>query len=274
MGRVKNTMKNNDQGKFWEFLLDNAKEIMFFCICWFLGIRFSVFGYINLDFLKIEDTPSSYIFSLAIGIVLVLLPFFKRVKIGNIEVERELKQAKKELSEFKEETRNNFTFVTTQISAVANISNNNQFTVYLPGYEEAEDSIEEVSPEIKNKAQKVKEDYRADQEEGVAAILMLRRDLEIALREALKIKISEIDRLTEINRSTSYRLTQLFMEYYPEYSYLQDSFDFVRRAGNAVAHTQKISEIQIEQALNIGVTLLATIEDTISLEKRLLSNQP
>jgi hypothetical protein len=87
---IKNIIK-----KIGKYLFENGKSLVFYLICWYFGIKFFKFGYSNIDFSKPNDISPLFLALSGIGLLLILLPFFKRVKVGEFEIEREIEQAKK-----------------------------------------------------------------------------------------------------------------------------------------------------------------------------------
>ncbi len=250
-----------------KYLFDNGKSLLFYFICWYLGVKIFTLGYNNLDFSKPDEIKPLFLILSAIGVLLILLPFFRRVKVGEFEIEREIEQAKKDLTEFKNETRNTIAVMSTQISAVANIKNQNQVTVYVPGYEEAKADLKQQIPQnVEREAQEIKDELILDNQDTIMGIVKIRIQLEYLLRRLLEKRITMADASKEIKFMSLLPMTREFLQLYPEYKYLQKSFDFVREVGNAAAHAQQIPEFQAQEALDIGAKLIATLKDIAQQE--------
>lgn len=254
-------MAKNIFKQIGKYIFHNGKSLLFFLICWYFGIRIFNLGYANIDLSKPDEIKPIFLAFSAIGLLLILLPFVKRMKIGEFEVEREIEQAKKELSEFKTETRNTISVMSTQITAVASIRNQNQVTVYVPGYEEANaDLKQKTSQSVEKEAEEIKDEFLENQDTAMS-VLKLRIQLEYLLRKLLEKRVSINYESNDANFMSLLKMTRVFFEYYPDYKYLQKSFDYVREVGNAAAHAQKITEFQAQETLDIGAKLIATLKD-------------
>jgi hypothetical protein len=258
-------MSGNNFKQIGKYVLDNGKSLFFYLICWYLGIKIFMLGYINLDFTKPDEIKPMFLVLSALGMLLFLLPFFKRVKVGDFEIEREIEQAKKDLNEFRSETRNTFAVMSTQISAVANIKN--QVTVIVPGYEEAKaDLTQQIPQDVEREAEEIKDELVLDNQDTIMAIVKLRVQLEYILRRLLNKRTTTVDASKDVKFMSLLPMTRLFLRLYPDYEYLQKSFDYIREVGNAAAHAQQIPEFQAQQTLDIGAKLIATLRDLAQQE--------
>ncbi|PKO16810.1 MAG: hypothetical protein CVU39_06225 [Chloroflexi bacterium HGW-Chloroflexi-10] len=259
-------MSKNILKQVGKYLLDHGKSILFFLICWYFGLRIFVWGYANIDFSKPDEINSIFLVLSAIGILLIILPFFRRLKVGDFEIEREVEQAKKDLSEFKNETRNAIAVMSTQITTVASIRNQNQVTVYVPGYEEANaDLRHRTSQSVEKEAEEIKDEFLENQDTAMA-IVKIRVQLEYLLRRLLEKRVEVNDASKEIKFMSLLQMTRELFKYYPDYMYLLKSFDYVREVGNAAAHAQKIPDYQAQETLDIGAKLIAILKDLAKQE--------
>ncbi|MBK9925770.1 MAG: DUF4145 domain-containing protein [Anaerolineales bacterium] len=259
-------MSDNHFKPIGKFFSDNWKSLLFLVVCWYFGIKIFNLGYSNLDLSKPDEIKPLFLTISAFGILLILLPFFKRVKVGEIEIEREIEQAKKDLTEFKNETRNTISIMSSQITAVASIRNQNQVTVYVPGYEEAKaDLKQKTSQAVEKEAEEIKDEFLENQDTAMS-VLKIRVQLEYLLRKLLEKRVSVSDASKGIKFMSMLQMTKEFFQYYPDYKYLQKSFDYVREVGNAAAHAQVIPEFQAQEALDIGSRLIAILKDIAQQE--------
>ncbi len=259
-------MSDNNFKPIGKFFSDNWKSLLFLVVCWYFGIKIFNLGYSNLDLSKPDEIKPLFLIISAFGILLILLPFFKRVKVGEIELEREIEQAKKDITEFKNETRNTISVMSSQITAVASIRNQNQMTVYVPGYEEAKaDLKQKTPPAVEKEAEEIKDEF-FDNQDSVMDVVKLRVQLEYLLRRLLEKRVSVNDASKEIKFMSLLQMTKDFLQLYPDYRYLQKSFDYIREVGNAAAHAQKIPEFQVQETLEIGTRLIATLKDIAKKE--------
>jgi hypothetical protein len=255
-------MMKNIMKQIGKYLLSNVKNLLFYLICWYLGVKIFNLGYVNLNFSKPNEISPLFLTLTGIGLLLILLPFFKRVKVGEFEIEREIEQTKKDLTDFKNETRNTLAVVSTQISAVANIRNQNQVTVYVPGYEEAKADLKQQIPQaVEKEAEEIKDELVLDNQDTIMAVVKLKVQLEYLLRKLLEKQRENVPVATaKVKYMSLLPMTREFLGLYPEYMYLQKSFDYVREVGNAAAHAQQISESQAQETLDIGAKLIATLK--------------
>jgi len=253
--------------RFGKFLLENGKSLVFFLVCWFFGFFFFIKGFTNLNLFTTESISPLSIGLSVVGLVLILLPFIKRVKVGEIEIEREVEQAKKEIKEFKTETRNMLSVMSTQINTVANMNNQNQVTIYVPGFEKAKDDLKQQIPQtVVKEAEIIKDELFLDNQDTIMAIVKLRVQLEYLLRKILGKKLTVADAQKEIRLMSVLQLTKQFLLLYPDYRFLESSFDYVREVGNAAAHAQQINPLQSQETIEIGTKLIATLRNIAERE--------
>jgi hypothetical protein len=267
-------MFSNGLYQLGKYLLGNWKNLFFNLICWYFGIKIFSIGYTNINLTRPYEIPPIFLVLSGIGILLILLPFFKRVKVGELEIEREIEQTKNELSEFKNETRNTLTVVSTQISAVASIKNQNQITVYVPGYDGAKADLKEQIPEtVEKEAEEIKDELIIENQDNIMALVKLRIQLEYLLRKLLEKRLNVTDASKEIKYMSLMKLTREFLHLYPDFLYLTRSFDYVRDVGNAAVHGQQVPDFQARETFEIGGTLIATLKN-IALNDGIIVNCP
>jgi len=98
----------------------------------------------------------------------LFLPFFNKIKIGKVlELEREVEKARKDLSEFKAETRNTLSVLSTNVNTIGRMTN--QVTVNLPSPSQPQTARQQVarnfSPEVADEARQVEDSIMRQSEQ-------------------------------------------------------------------------------------------------------------
>lgn len=233
---------------------------MFFIICWLLGIRLFNQGYKRINLAEPENIPTIALLLAAIGLLLILLPFLKRLKIGELEIERELAQTQDELKEFKTEIRNTISVINTQISTVSSIKNQNQMIFYSSGGEEAKDAIAQTPKEFVANANEMLDEFVLEDQDTIMGLMKVRIQIEYLLRKILNKRLHVTDATKNIKFMSLLSVTKEFLKLYPNYLYLESPFSFVRQLANTAAHAQRISDHQAKEAIDIGVKIIATLK--------------
>src|SRR5260221_688083 len=102
--------------KYW-------RNILFTLICWTIGFRLLYLTNDKIDITN-KDLNLLYLIIFGAGIILLLLPFFTKIKIGEyIELERNLKDTKEELKDFKEEVHHTILTLNSSINTISHLSN-------------------------------------------------------------------------------------------------------------------------------------------------------
>ena len=88
-------------------------------LSWIMSVYFITCFHISSGFPpKLPLTTSEFVF-LLLGIFFLFMPFFNKIKIPKIiELERSVAEAKNELREFKDQTANMFSILSTSISTI------------------------------------------------------------------------------------------------------------------------------------------------------------
>lgn len=143
---------------------------------------------------------------------------------------------------------------------MASINNHNQFTFYVPGYEQAKaDLQQQITKAVEIEAEKIEDELVLDNQDIIMAVIKLRVELEYLLRKLLEKRLNVSDASKEIRYMSLLNMTKKFFVSYPDYKYLQTSFDYFREIGNAAAHAQQVPLFQAKEALEIGSKLKATL---------------
>lgn len=240
---------------------------LFPTISWILGgYFFFVFHNICGFPLKIPTDEWSWIF-LGLSVLFFLVPFAKRIKIGEfIEFEREIKNMKENISEFKTETRQSLSLISSSINTISNIQN---IKIYNVGVEKIKDADEKVadflSPEASSEAISLKKELLFDEEDNITALARTRIILEQLLRKILGKKLKG-KRFGE--KETKYlsarQLFRHFLTEYPEYKEMTKAFEYVIRICNAAIHGQRIPEDEATAAFDMSSRIIAVLKNLAS----------
>ena len=245
--------------KYWDTLEPN---IPFLIIVWTIGfytLRQAAKQF-NLD--SPQDIHKMYLLFLGIAFFFILLPFIKTIKIGKyLELERNIKETKEEVKDFKTEIRQSVQMLSTSVTAsIGNL--NNQVTINLPGAEELKSEMEKLKQALKHKDDdaitKIKNDLLLEEDDDIImALARTRIKLESLLRKVLNKRQSIADSSkTDIK---FFGLRSLYMQYLkvnPDAQQFYNSFKYVQDICNAAVHGQKVSRGQAEQALQLGATII------------------
>jgi hypothetical protein len=209
-------------------------------------------------------TSSDWII-LGISIILFLLPFSTRVRIGNaIEFERKINEVKESVTDFKEETRSSLSLIAATVTTISNVSST--VNVSLPGLADltaARKGIEEISTgKTHEDAQEVRQELLLDDESIIMPLARTRIRIEQLLRQLLQkhITVSNADG-KDIKFWSAKSLFRDFLDSYPGYESLYKPFDYVNRVCNAAIHGQKVPKEEADEALNLGAEIIAVLSN-------------
>jgi hypothetical protein len=217
---------------------------------------------------ELSTTSTTY---LTISIFFFLLPFAKKLKLGKLlEFEAKVTEIKKEVKEFKEETRSILSMQNTLINTVSNTISQN-INITLPGHGEIQDAKEELDRTIKEPTPQQQleaeiAEYLASEGSDLNfALAKLRIDIERELRRILIKRLDTEDPTKMKGKYLSIRsLFREFTELYPQYIGMHSSFDYVLKICNAAVHGQKISQDYAHEAMQMGFKMLDELKKTES----------
>lgn len=238
-------------------------QIFFFIICWAIAFLVIRCYYEQILHCGLSEMKNQDLIIIAVGIGFILLPFFKKLKFGDFELEIAVTETKKDLSEFKKEVKNEMILLSTNISTISNLSNN--VTINVPGIQELKEEIKKI---ISNKNQVsepevdvIKHEMILDDEDNLVALARTRIRIEYLLRKIVVRSMQLNPEDNEFKYASLHNLIPLFVKLYPEYKELYKSFDYVRRITNAASHGQMLSEGQATEALDLGARLIAILKE-------------
>lgn len=242
--------------------IKSIKNVVFFILCWLFGIVLINTALNNIDLNKPNEIPIIFLVFLLSGIILLFFPFFKKIKVGSIELERELEKTKNELRDFKSEVRQLMSVISTNVNTIGNL--NNHINLYLPGSQEIKQEISTIKAKEGEKNAEVKEiedELLLPEENNIMSLAKTRIRLEFLLRKILEKRL-KVDSKREIKFIPLHQLVREFIRLYPQYSYLEKSFELVTRVCNAAIHAQQITDSQtIKEVLVLGANIIAVLND-------------
>lgn len=245
-----------------DFLNKHFLTLVYFIVTWSIGFTIICKTSKYIDFSKSKDIDLVLLSLFIVGLIFILLPFFKKIKIGNyVELETDLKQTKQELSDFKSEIRQNISVLSTNIYTIGNLSN--QVTINLPTAFELKREAELIDAkyETKLKSDEIINELILQDEDELISLAKVRIQMEYLLRKILNKSLNLKKSNKDIKFLTLTQLIREFISFYPQYEFLEPSFIFVRRMSNAAIHAQKLSENQIKESLKLGYKILSILKN-------------
>lgn len=241
-----------------DFLKKNWKDALFVVICWAIGFRLLYITNSKIDINKL-DFNLIHLAIYILGILLLLLPFFSKVKIGKyLELERKLKETTEELKDFKTEVKQTILTLNSSISTISNLSN--QVTINFPDTTQLKNEIEKLkSKGSKVDSKNIEEELILQEEDKILALAKARIQIEYLLRKILNKRISTSHSGREIKYATLTQLVREFLSEYPDYKYLETSFNYTRVIVNSAIHAQKLNEGQIKEGLELSSNLISIL---------------
>jgi hypothetical protein len=195
--------------------------------------------------------------------VLLILPFFKVLKFGDFELQKELEDTQEELKEFKKEYKLELNNI-----LLNKISNN--IYIEMPKSDELENEnkiIEQKTAGIDFKGKKVKdiEEELAFDDEAVLNLSKIRIKIEQQLREILNLRKEKYER--NIKSISLKKMVNLFIEKYPGNVYLLNSFESVIDVCNAAIHGQYIQKDEAKDVMQLAAKLIMILDFTLEKEE-------
>ncbi|MES2727989.1 MAG: hypothetical protein V4643_12850 [Bacteroidota bacterium] len=253
------------------WLIKNWKELILFLMTWGIGLYLfiRVICKINPDLPNTISTVHWTIFFTSL--FLLFLPFVRKIELGKfLKIEKEVKETKNEVKNFKTEAVERFNLLTSSISMLSqNLTN--KITIYNQAPDaatlrEVKEELDEKKPEIKTAIQNINFELEDSEEEWIWIfnLLKIRVQLEKDLRVVLQ-KRTTIETNENIQDIKFYPLTKLYDKYiekYPSSVVFRIPFQLFSSVANAAIHGQTISKNQYEQAKELGVRILRDVRLT------------
>ena len=254
---------------------DNKKnfEWLLPAISWILAVYFFIMFHVASGFPPIDLTKKSSGVLLILSLFLFLLPFSKRIKLGKFfEFERQINEIKNNVHDFKDETRQTISMITSSINTISNLSNN--VYVNIPGREELEDAkkkVKSVSTTSEDEVTKIKEEFGLEDEDTIMALARTRIIIEQTLRKILgKRMVSTGIANKDLTFLSPRSLFRHFSETNKAFGPLRGPLDYVLKVCNAAIHGQRVSPNEAAEALDMGANIIADLQK--EAEKELVTN--
>ena len=214
---------------------------------------------------------------LLMGVLIPLVPFINKLRIGKlIELERSIQQQKNEVQDFKNEVRQLISVVSTSVNSISNLSNttnvNFGFLDQLTTAKEQLNQPDAFQPDPVE-IQEVKDEMYLENEDSIMALCKIRIRLENLLRNILGKGIQTSKKPSDdVKFLSAGRLYRMFLRDYADYKYLEASFEYVLNICNAAIHGQQIPPGQAQEAIDLGVRLISTLNELVNNENHLRIN--
>lgn len=231
---------------------------------WVVAAYFGAGFVVNAGFPPKRELLMGDAFFVGIFLLFLFLPFFNKIKIGSwLELERELQQTKKELTDFKNEVRNTVSVVSTTL-------NNQRMTTQVnfntaPDPSKLREEQEKVNVKLdagdRSTVEKYEKVTRAQQENDIPLMLAkVRMDIERLLRKIVGARLMVASSVSDSIRLASTRqLFQRLIDSDDSYEYLRRPFEYVNRVCNAAIHAQTVSDEQADEALRLGAQIIEVL---------------
>jgi hypothetical protein len=236
----------------------------------FAVFSWAVSAYFLIGFFRAQGFPPAPTLPLGAaafgvsGLFFLFLPFFKRIKIGDVlELEREVEKAREELREFKAEVRNSVSVLSTNVNSISGMTNRINFYNNIPTVPQMEREaqvLDENAPEAVSAAQEVQRDLLQQDDDIVISLFKTRVEIERLLREIVG-KSTTLPSSKNIRMAGLPQLFEIFVAQNPKYSYLQNSLRYVNQVCSAAIHAQQVSEDQAREVLVLGAKIIATLKE-------------
>jgi len=225
--------------------------------------------HLTTDLRDLRTVPPAHYAILLMGVVIPLIPFVGRLRLGNlIDLERDLRSTKDDVREFKREIRQMISVISTSVNSMSNLTATTNVNIGLAdlGTEARLQLAEAEQPADSEGIQETRKELSLEGEDTIMALARTRIRLEYLLRRILGKRTAAEGALDDVKFMGVGKLYRLFLEKYPRYRYLQRTFEYVIRACNAAIHGQQVQYSQAEEALDLGARLISTLDDMMANE--------
>jgi len=258
-----NVQKNEEDTKKWE----TREYYISFVLGILILISFFVWVVVSAYFCGLCQsitTPYILYFMLSLGVILILFPFVRKIRVGNfLELEKNIQETRKEIDDFRGEVRNIFSVISNINSAQASVKNYN----YIVDFKErkaaldSENSIVNQYPEIIPSSEEIQEEYnKTDREDYILSLARTRIEIEKRLRQIMGKRLKG-ENLDHVRFMSLNKLVRLFIQKYKIDENLESSFEYVIKISNAAIHAQPVSKEQAEEVIALGTKLISFLEN-------------
>lgn len=204
----------------------------------------------------------------ALTLFFVFLPFFSKIKIGSwIELEREIKEAKKETTAVQDELREFKNEVRNTVSVISTNAVSQHINVHLPGADELRQQQEKVEENLKDADRQRVDDVEAELQSGdvTYALAKVRIDIERLLRTILGRRLDSSNGSISSLEQRRFRSIDKMFDFLVDtdntLAYLRSPLRNVLAVCNAAIHAQTVSPEQADEALKLGAHIIAALKE-------------
>lgn len=191
----------------------------------------------------------------------LFLPFFNKIKIGSwIELEREVKEAKKEAAAAKDELREFKAEVRNTVSVISSNNVSPQFNIHLADMlrQQGEKVDQKLTQQGREKAEEVTKELEADDDVNFALArvrIEIERQLRRILGRSFMVASANKPRFLSINN-----MFDQLLQHDQSLAFLREPMKNVLSVCNAAVHAQIIAPEQAGEALKLGALIIATLK--------------
>lgn len=232
-----------------------------------ISVYLLIVFHLTVNLLDPQNVQPIHYLILLLGVLIPLVPFIQKLRIGKlVELERNIKQQKEEVRDFKNEVRQLISVVSTSLNSISNLTNTTNVNIDLADLlRKAKQELNEADVEpAPQEIQEVKRELLLDNEDTIMALARIRIRLEHLLRRVLGKSIQYTNKPSEdVKFLSAGRLYRMFLREYPNYQYLESSFEYVLKICNAAIHGQQVPSGQAQEALELGARLISTLNEIL-----------
>jgi hypothetical protein len=230
---------------------------------WLVATYFAIGFVLKAGFPPKTETLIGDALFVGLTLFFMFLPFFSKIKIGSlIELERAVKEAKKEadsakdeLREFKAEVRNTMSVVSTQRT--------NVYVNSTPDPAAIREQQAAIQPRLDARSESTVEKYeeavKSQESDDPAYVLAkVRIDIERLLRLIVGKRIGPVSD-TNVKLASARQLFDSLVRSDDKWEYLRQPFEYVNRVCNAAIHGQLVSSEQTSETLKLGAQIIAAL---------------
>jgi len=243
----------------------SLEKSLLFILSWAFGISIMLKSVSHINpALPIEKNLLPLVLS-GVGLFLMFLPFFKSIKIPKIlELERNVRETKEELTSFKQQISSSLAVLATNIStSISNVNHNSNSNIINISANELKRESKRVDKKLASNAKHYLDDVTSElnieDEDVIMNLARVRILIEMQLRRILGKTTGSAESMRPVKYLNLSSLVNMFTEKYPNYSYLKNSFRYVIQICNAAMHAQQVNISQANEAIGLGAKLIADL---------------
>lgn len=228
---------------------------------WIVALYFGIGFVLKAGFPPKTETLIGDALFVGLALFFLFLPFFNKIKIGSwIELERQVKEAKKEATAAKEELREFKAEVRNTVSVISSNNVSPQFNIHLADMlrQQGVKVDEKLDQKGRLKAEEVTRELQADDDVNFA-LAKVRIEIERLLRTILgrsfMIATGGRQRFLSINS-----MFDQLVQQEPNLAFLREPLKNTLSVCNAAVHAQIIAPEQAGEALKLGALIIAALK--------------